>query len=249
LSAQPIGSLATYYAWRNSPLLVDKFFSEWKLGVFVAVQHRDLIMVHDTEGNVLDMEALGLETAPRRMLEQAFPADRASRTSRLTRMSFGSLDMSEQAIRTLAVRTRAFETTFTDLLDPNLVPTAAPGFVGGKARYIGFANPRFRDSNERRLPVKDYLMWTRSVAGELTDAGARSRVFDRYAVIRDDIRPDGARPYEGRGYLEGAKVTRDRDWHGAAHLKGASNEPASARSADEWSPAQEQFVTARLTPR
>jgi superfamily II DNA or RNA helicase len=192
LPANCIG--CTYYAWRNSPLLVDKFFSEWKLGVFIAVQHHDLIMVHDTEGNVLDMEALGLETAPRRMLEQAFPADRTSRPSRLTRMSFGSLDMSEQAIRTLAVRTRAFETTFTDLLDPNLVPTAASGFVGGKGRYIGFANARFRDSSERRLPMKDYLMWTRSVARELTGAGARSGVFDRYAVIRDDITPDGARP-------------------------------------------------------
>jgi superfamily II DNA or RNA helicase len=184
----------TYYAWRNSPLLVDKFFSEWKLGVLIAVQHGDLIMVHDTEGNALDMEALGLETAPRRMLEQAFPADATSRPSRLTRMSFGSLDMSEQAIRTLAVRTRAFESTFTDLLDPNLVPTAASGFVGGKGRYIGFANARFRDSSERRLPMKDYLLWTRSVAGELTSVGARSGVFDRYALIRDDITPDGAQP-------------------------------------------------------
>jgi hypothetical protein len=184
----------TYYAWRNSPLLVDKFFSEWKLGVFIAVQHRDLIMVYDTEGNVLDMEALGLETVPRRMLEQAFPADATSRPSRLTRMSFGSLDMSEQAIRTLAVRTRAFESTFTDLLDPNLVPTAASGFVGGKGRYIGFANARFRDSSERRLPMKDYLLWTRSVASELTSVEARSGVFDRYALIRDDITPDGAQP-------------------------------------------------------
>src|SRR6185437_729336 len=25
----------TYYAWRNSPLLIEKFFSEWKLGVFI----------------------------------------------------------------------------------------------------------------------------------------------------------------------------------------------------------------------
>ena len=31
---------------------------------------------------------------------------------------------------------------------------------------------------------------------------------------------------EGCGYLEGGQVARDRDWHAAAHLKGASNEPA-----------------------
>jgi superfamily II DNA or RNA helicase len=181
----------TYYAWRNSPLLVDKFFSEWTLGVFLAVQHKGFVMAHDTGGNVLDMEALGLEVAPRRTLEQAFPA---SSVSRLTRMSFGSLDMSEQAIRTLAVRTRAFETTFTDLLDPHLVPTAASGFVGGRGRYIGFANARFRDSTERRLPLKDYLEWTASVAKQLAGGMTRSDVFDRYALIRDDISPDGAQP-------------------------------------------------------
>jgi hypothetical protein len=171
----------TYYAWRNSPLLVDKFFSEWTLGVFIAVQNGDLILAHDTEGNVLDMESLGLEPAPRRMLERAFPA---AAGSRLTRMSFGSLDMSEQAIRTLAVRTRAFETTFTDLLDPHLVPTAASGFVGGRGRYIGFANARFRESSERRLPLTDYLAWTASVARQLTRGAVRSGVFDRYALIR-----------------------------------------------------------------
>jgi superfamily II DNA or RNA helicase len=184
----------TYYAWRNSPLLIDKFFSEWKLGIFIAVQHGDLVMVHDTEGIVLDAEVLGLKTAPRRVLEQAFPVSRAARASRLTRMSFGSLDMSEQAIRTLAVRTRAFETTFTDLLDPNLVPTAASGFVGGRGRYIGFAKARFRDSTERRLPAVDYIAWTASVARELTRPGARSGVFDRYALVRDDITPVGATP-------------------------------------------------------
>src|SRR5262249_34918167 len=31
---------------------------------------------------------------------------------------------------------------------------------------------------------------------------------------------------EGRGHLEGGEVARDRDWHGPAHLRRASNEPA-----------------------
>jgi hypothetical protein len=163
-------------------------------GVFIAVQHGELVMVHDTEGIVLDAEALELKTAPRKLLEQAFPESGASRPSRLTRMSFGSLDMSEQAIRSLAVRTRSFETTFTDLLDPHLVPTAAAGFVGGRARYIGFAKARFRDSSERRIPTADYIAWTVSVARELTRRGARSGVFDRYALVRDDITPVGAQP-------------------------------------------------------
>ena len=31
---------------------------------------------------------------------------------------------------------------------------------------------------------------------------------------------------EGHWYLEGGETARHRKWHGAAHLKGASNEPA-----------------------
>ena len=196
----PVGGLSancvgfTYYAWRNSPLLVDKFFSEWKLGVFVAVQHGDLVLAHDSEGMVLDPDALGLKTASRTLMERAFPAAAGRRTSRLTRMSFGSLDMSEQAIRTMAMRTRSFETTFTDLLDPNLVPTAAAGFVEGKGRYIGFATARFRDSSERRVPMAGFVGWTRAVACELGAARRPSSVFGRYALIRDNITPAGAEP-------------------------------------------------------
>ena len=196
----PIGGLPancvgfTYYAWRNSPLLVDKFFSEWKLGAFVAAQHGDLVLVHDSERIVLDPDALGLRTASRTLLERAFPEASGKRTSRLTRMSFGSLDMAEQAIRTMAMRTRSFETTFTDLLDPNLVPTAAAGFVGRKGRYIGFATARFRDSSERRVPVAEYVEWTRAVARELGATRRASSVFGRYALIRDNITPAGAEP-------------------------------------------------------
>src|SRR5215471_4525291 len=40
-------------------------------------------------------------------------------------------------------------------------------------------------------------------------------------------RTEGAKAAcEGRWYLEGGQVARARDGHGAAHLKGASNEPA-----------------------
>src|SRR6516162_8827170 len=40
-------------------------------------------------------------------------------------------------------------------------------------------------------------------------------------------RTEGAKAAcERCGYLEGGEIARDRDWHGAAHLKGVSNEPA-----------------------
>jgi superfamily II DNA or RNA helicase len=182
----------TYYAWRNSPLLRDQFFSEWRLGLFLAIQHGDLVLMQDTEGLTIDVDALGLNTAPRNLLEKAFPASGSG--TRISRMSFGSLDMAPQAIRTLSVRTRSFETTFTDLLDPNLVPTAASGFVARRGRYIGFARARFRDSTESPLSLDEYLRWTKAIAKELTQTNQRSDVFARYAMVRDDITPDGAAP-------------------------------------------------------
>jgi superfamily II DNA or RNA helicase len=189
LSADCVGY--TYYAWRNSPLLVDKFFSEWKLGVFVAVQDADLVMIHDSEGMVLDASALGLKAASRRRMQQAFPEGSQRHPSRLTRMSFASLDMSSEAIRTMSMRTRSFETTFTDLLDPNLVPTAAAGFVAGKGRYIGFATARFRDSSPR-IGLREYVAWTQDVARQLRASTNASPVFGRYAILRDDINEQGA---------------------------------------------------------
>ncbi|MDT3683703.1 MAG: DEAD/DEAH box helicase family protein [Pseudorhodoplanes sp.] len=183
----------SYYAWRNSPLLIDKFFSEWKLGVFIAVQEGDLMLVQDTEGVVLDPSALGLKPASRNLMQRAFPEDSRRQPSKLTRMAFASLDMSDKAIRTMSMRTRSFETTFTDLLDPHLVPTAAAGFVAGRGRYVGFATARFRDSNDR-LPLYEYIDWTRAVARKLRTTADGSPVFGRYALIRDNITEHEAQP-------------------------------------------------------
>src|SRR5262249_15116715 len=49
----------------------------------------------------------------------------------------------------------------------------------------------------------------------------------RPAEDRQRGRAEGAKAAcERCGYLEGGQVARDWDWHGAANLKGASNEPA-----------------------
>ncbi|WP_188720512.1 DEAD/DEAH box helicase [Actibacterium pelagium] len=185
----------SYYAWRNSPYLIDRFFSEWKLGIFVAVQQGEFVFMHDTEGLVVDMAGLKLKRAGRSLMEKAFPEDGEDNPSRLSRMSFSSLDMSQHAIRGMAMRTRSFADVFTDLLDPSLVPSTAAGFVGGSARYVGFGRSRLRDGSERFVPIADYVGWTAEVAAELGDNGrARSSVFDRYAAIIEDVTTDDAQP-------------------------------------------------------
>lgn len=185
----------SYYAWRNSPYLVDRFFSEWTLGIFVAVQHGDFVFMHDTEGLVVDLSSLKLRRADRSLMEKAFPDEDEENTSRLSRMSFTSLDMSHHSIRGMAMRTRSFADVFTDLLDPSLVPATAAGFVNGNARYVGFARSRVRDASERYVSIAEYVDWTANVATELDDGDRpRSRVFDRYAAVIEGVAAADAQP-------------------------------------------------------
>lgn len=185
----------SYYAWRNSPYLLDRFFSEWKLGIFVAVKQDQFVFMHDTEGLVVDMDRLGLKRSGRSLMEKAFPAQNDDTTTRLSRMSFSSLEMSQQAVRSMALRTRSFEDVFTDLLDPSLVPTTAFGFVNGIGRYVGFARARLREAAERYVSTQAYFEWTAQIARELSDADRRrSNVFERYAPVVDGLSGDDARP-------------------------------------------------------
>jgi superfamily II DNA or RNA helicase len=195
IEGMPDGSIGfSYYAWRNSPYLIDRFFSEWKLGIFLAVQQNEFVFMHDTEGLVVDIDGLSLKRAGRSFMEKAFPKD-DNNPSRLSRMSFSSLDMSQHAIRAMALRTRSFADAFTDLLDPSLVPVTAAGFVNGTARYVGFNRSRLRDASERYVPVADYITWTTEIAAELTDSDRkRSHVFDRYAALVEDIDDQEAQP-------------------------------------------------------
>ncbi len=174
----------SYYAWRNSPLLIDSFFSEWRLGIFIAVRQGDFIFMHDTEGLVVDTTKLGLKRADRSLMEKAFHDGGNGDAPRLSRMSFSSLEMSQSAIRSMALRTRSFADVFTDLLDPSLVPATAFGFIEGRTRYLGFVRSRIRDGSEGLVPIPQYIEWTERVARELAD-GNRTRhgVFGRYAQV------------------------------------------------------------------
>jgi hypothetical protein len=182
-----------YYGWQTSPLLTRQFFPEWTLGVCIMVRDGDLVLAHDTEGIVFDSAKLGLGRMSQALLTRAIPASTTATSVRLSRMSTASLDVSERAIRTQATRTRSFETTFTDLLDPGMVPTSAYGFIGVRGRYLGFARARIRDAYPEPLSLFQYLDWTKSVCAELRETGrARNPVFDRYARLTNPPSVDEA---------------------------------------------------------
>jgi len=188
----------SYYAWQNSPYLTEQFFSEWKFGFFVCIRQGDFFFVHDTSGLALDMTSLGLKRVDRTALEKIFPANTAATNAvrtRLSRISFNSLEMSQGAIRGLAMNTHSFADTFTDLLDPSLVPATAAGFVGGLPRYVGFAKARVRDGGYQYVSIAEYIAWTKDVADQLADAARISnQVFGRYATLVTTVNKSEATP-------------------------------------------------------
>jgi hypothetical protein len=182
-----------YYGWQTSPLLTRQFFPEWTLGVCIMVKDGNLVLAQDTEGIVFDGGKLGMGRMSQTVLARAIPGSSKAAPVRLSRMSTASLDMSERAIRTQATRTRSFEDTFTDLLDPGMVPTSAYGFIGSRGRYLGFARARIRDTYPEPLSLRRYLDWVKSISSELREAGrVRNPVFDRYARLADPLSTDDA---------------------------------------------------------
>lgn len=183
----------SYYSWRNSPYLVDRFFSEWKLGFVIAVKVDDLLFVHDTEGLSFQPSDFDLVRAERSLMEKAFPEQ--EQNARLSRMSFSSLSMSRNALRSTAIHTHSFSETFTDLLDPTLVPLTAAGFVNGVGRYVGFTRSRLRDASDEYVAIPEYVEWVNALAKEITDNDAeRSEVFDRYANVLGQMKGPATLP-------------------------------------------------------
>jgi superfamily II DNA or RNA helicase len=199
LAAMPPEAIGfSYYAWQNSPYLTEQFFSEWKFGFFLCIRHGDFFFVHDTNSQALDMTSLGLKRVDRTTLEKIFPANTNGPNAvqtRLSRISFNSLEMSQDAIRGLAMNTHSFANTFTDLLDPSLVPATAAGFVGGLPRYVGFAKARLRDGGYQYVSIAEYIAWTQDVAVQLADAARISnQVFGRYAALVATVSKSEATP-------------------------------------------------------
>ncbi|MES5481550.1 DEAD/DEAH box helicase family protein [Bradyrhizobium sp. INPA03-11B] len=185
ISGLPDEAIAVaYYGWQTSPLLARQFFPEWKLGVCVVVRSGNLVLAHDTGGIVFDAGKLGLGRMDQTEFARGIPAASSGKPVRIARISSASLDMSERAIRSQATRTRSFENTFTDLLDPAMVPTSAYAFLGRFGRYLGLTRARIRDALPEPLELARYIEWAGNVADQFRDGTrVRNPVFERYARV------------------------------------------------------------------
>ena len=196
ITGLPDNSVAVaYYGWQTSPLLTRQFFPEWTLGVCILTKSGNLVLAHDTEGIVFDSAKLGLNRVDQDVLARGLPGSSNKVPVRLSRMSTASLDVSERAIRSQATRTRSFEDTFTDLLDPGMVPTSAYGFISGRGRYLGLMRARIRDAFPEPLHMQKYLNWAADTLAEFSNAGrSRNPVFERYARVAPPLSTDEAKP-------------------------------------------------------
>lgn len=175
----------TYFGVRESPYLVNHFMTEWVMGVFLGAEIDGFFFAHDTDGIVFDAHKIDVQRADRDSLLRVFPED-SDLQSAITRMASHSLDMSDRAIRSISARTRSYAETFTDLLDPVLVPTAVSGFVEGTGRYLGIRTGKISDSSNGRPSLAMYFAWLKDMAGILQNKKIQhSRVFDRYANPAD----------------------------------------------------------------
>lgn len=196
IEGMPVGTLAfAYYGWRSSPYLELQFFPEWTLGVCALVRSGDLLLISDTGGIVLDPVDLGVRRVDRVSIAKLMPKTTATQPVRVSRMAMFSLDLSDRAIRSMALRTHSFADTFGDLLEPVLVPTTTFGFVGGRGRYLGLTRGRVSDSYAEPLPLLEFCAWAQTRAAEIQTRGrAHNAVFDRYARIRGRLNAEQAAP-------------------------------------------------------
>jgi superfamily II DNA or RNA helicase len=181
IADMPEGALGfSYYAWSGSPLTQDTFFPEWRLGLLVVVRSGCYFFFNDTEGLTFSPKDFGLSRVPVVDMQRLFPADSVT-PSRVNRLSFINLDISDTAIRSQVTRTNSFENTFTDLADHTLVPTSASGVVNSKSRYAGFTRARISERGKGPISLSHFVERVRSVALELGGDQTSTRLFSRYA--------------------------------------------------------------------
>jgi hypothetical protein len=127
--------------------------------------------------------------------------------------------------------------------------------------WCAFFGPRFH-RNKAPFFDADWLAYTRFLHSQIQRgcgswSAARPTGSARATLPETCCAGDG-RPSNDRqrhrpnaGFFNVVKLISEGVCAGTvqSHLKGASNEPARGRSNDEWSPAHQQFVRARSTPR
>ncbi|WP_296166659.1 DEAD/DEAH box helicase family protein [uncultured Brevundimonas sp.] len=170
----------TYFTVDESPYLANHYVTEWRFGLSVIAEVGGRLFVFDTDGVPFDPAKVGVRRLARHDIARLFEDSSTDPSVRITRMSASSMDMSPRAVRATTTSTNSFADTFTDLLDPFLLPTNVAGYVDGTGRYLGLTRGKVSDATAERVPIDAYLDWARGIDAQLSKVADASRVFSRF---------------------------------------------------------------------
>ena len=179
--------LIHYLTCKNSELLIRHSLPIWGLGVMLLGQIGARVFILDTEGIVIDLEALGLEPECAEHLHRLIPANGKGIASRVSQASAIGLDLSESAVRSVTARMHDFASGFFDLSQNSqaLHSVRASMRLQGTSvtRYLSIDRASVSDYSARtqRRSVNEYFLWIKYLATVLDSNAPVSGVFDRFA--------------------------------------------------------------------
>ena len=179
--------LIHYLTCKNSELLINHSLPIWGLGVMVIAQIGPRVFILDTEGIVIELDALGLEPESAEHLQRLIPASGAGVASRVSQASAIGLDLSETAVRSVTARMHDFSSGFFDLSQNSQALHAVRASMRLKntpvTRYLSIDRASVSDytSRTQRRSVNEYFLWLQFLADILDSNDPVSGVFERFA--------------------------------------------------------------------
>lgn len=179
--------LIHYLTCKNSELLIKHSLPIWGLGVMVIAQIGERVFVLDTEGIVIELDALGLEPESVEHLQRLIPERRTGIESRVSQASAIGLDLSETAVRSITARMHDFASGFFDLSQNSQALHSVRASMRLKTtpvtRYLSIDRASVSDysAGAQRRSVNEYFLWLQFLTAILDSNDPVSGVFDRFA--------------------------------------------------------------------
>jgi hypothetical protein len=182
--------LIRYLTWRNSRNLRQESIPEWNLGMMAIVRSSPFVFLLDTETLCIDFERLGLFSVPPEEMKRLFSDPKATRRSpdriRVIEASAAGLDLSDNGIRSMTIRKRNLSDGYFDLAEASQAPSSLHGVAVLEdiptRRQLSIRRGRIADPTTRYIGLKDYLVWSRSIAKALSDSSTVLHpFFSRFA--------------------------------------------------------------------
>ena len=183
----------SYIVPNMSPILLNDFFIELKLGYTIIRLENNHLFFSDSRGSVPKSLQKDLVPLSSTLLAQLFSGlnDRASS------ISLSNSDTGRQSIRRRVIHAYDIADTAPMLTDHGYFYSTLQAQIydvknESIGRYIGFRNGRVTDQDSGILDYKSYIRWVEKISSNLMESTIHNKVLDRYAIHVDA--PDDPTP-------------------------------------------------------